>query len=83
MKLDKAVVERLATPIRATWNYIGHDVYEMCDGDNECAIEMCIDADRLTTCGNDATAQQFVRDLIAEHGYPKVLKFLSKQFSFV
>ena len=83
MKLDAAVTARLKTPILATWNYIGHDVYEMCEGDNECAIEMCIDADRLTTCGKDEEATLFVRSLIKEHGYPRVLKFLSKQFPFV
>jgi hypothetical protein len=83
MKLDKTVVETLKKPINATWNYIGSDVYEMCDGDNECALEMCIDADRLTTCGNDASATTLVRDLIKEHGYAKVLKFLSRNFRFV
>lgn len=83
MKLDKAVVDRLKTPMWDAWNYIGHDVYEMCEGDNEVAIEMCIDADRLTTCAEDEEAQLLVRALIAEHSYPKVLKFLSKNFCFV
>lgn len=82
MQLNKEVIARLNTPMWATWNYIGHDVIEFCE-DNECAIEMCIDADRLASCANDQGAQDLVRELIAEHGYNTVLKFLSKNFCYV
>lgn len=82
MQLNKEVINRLQKPMWATWNYIGHDAMEFCE-DNECAIELCIDADRLSSCADDPEAQQLVRDLIAEHGYNKVLKFLSKNFCYV
>ena len=83
MKLDQTVVATLKPAMMATWNYIGHDVYEMCDGDNLCAVEMVIDADRLDMCGGDAAANLLVRELCKEHGYSKVLKFLNKHFRFL
>jgi hypothetical protein len=80
MQLDKAVVDQLRHPMWLVWNYIGSDC--MVD-DNECAIEMCIDADRLTTCAEAPEADKLIGELIKEHGYNKVLKFLSKNFLFV
>jgi len=72
-----------------TWNYIGYDAEEMCDGDNECAIEMCIDADRLTMCSNQSTqtvgeeATAILNSVIEFSDYKKVLKYLSKQIQLV
>ena len=80
--LDTAVLKVIRPAMLATWNYIGSDVEEMCDGDNEQAVEMCIDADRLLICGKDAAAHALVSALIAQHGYVKVLKFLEKHFTF-
>jgi len=82
MKLDQAVVTRLRQPMGKTWNYIGSDAMEFCTSNAE-AIEMCIDAGRLETCGNDKEASQLISELCKEHTYPKVLKFLSKNFRFV
>ena len=83
MKLDQAVLDQLRNPIHKVWNYIGSDVYDLCEGDNECAIEMCIDANRLSMCVNEDVAEALVMSLVKEHGYTKVLKFLSKNFHFV
>jgi hypothetical protein len=80
--LDKAALDTLSEPIWDVWNYIGHDIEGMID-DNDCAIEMCIDADRLTTCADDPEAQAFVHELIKEHGYTTTLEFLSKHMRFV
>ena len=82
MKLDNAVVDQLRHPIWLVWNYIGSDCIDSVD-DNECAIEMCIDADRLTTCADAPEADKLVGELVREHGYNKVLKFLSNNFRFV
>lgn len=76
MKLDQTVIDTLRPAIQASWNYIASDVYDLCSDEEE-AIEMAIDADRLTTCAEDADAQQLVRDLCAQHGYSATLKFLA------
>ena len=79
-KLDQTVIAELRAPIWVCWNYIASD----CEvDDNECAIELCIDANRLTTCAEAPEAEALVSELIKEHGYNKVLKFLSKNFPFV
>ena len=78
----KAVVKDLTKPIHAVWDQIAPDAEEMCDGDNECAVEMCIDADRLLLTGNDA-AQLVLRTAIAEHGYVSVLSALSAEIFLV
>lgn len=83
MKLDQNVISQLSAPINKVWNYIGYDAVEACGNDNACAIEMCIDANRLSTCVNEKAAEDLVMSLIKEHGYTKVLKFLSKNFRFV
>ena len=82
MQFDQAAVDQLREPILKVWQYIASDVYDICD-DNLCAVEMCIDANRLSTCVDEPEAEAFVMLLIKEHGYPKVLKFLSKNFRFI
>jgi hypothetical protein len=77
MQLDNTVIATLRTPIRASWNYIAHDVYDLC-GDDEEAMEMAIDAGRLTTNAEDASADALVISLVKEHGYHTTLAFLSK-----
>lgn len=85
MKLDQAVVTALRPAIREAWNSIAHDVYDMCEGDNECAMEMTFDADRLQTVQplHGAKAQELVRALAVEHGYGKLLTFLSKNIQLL
>jgi len=78
----KAVVKDLTNPIYAVWDQIAPDAEDFCDGDNECAVEMCIDADRLLMTGNDA-AQLVLRTAIAQHGYTSVLKALSSKIFLV
>ena len=55
MELTQAVAD-LKGPVYMVWDSIGYDAEELCDGDNECAVEMCIDAGRLTMYANDAAA---------------------------
>lgn len=83
MKLDKAVVAMLESAILKTWSQIGYDALQAIEEagermDNETAMEFCIDANRLLLNGGDKVADETVRDLCKEHGYAKVLKFLSK-----
>lgn len=78
---DKAFVPVITPEIEAAvigvWNAIAPDAAEVVE-DNECAVEMCIDANRLSTFGyqNEESA---VTKLIAEFGYMVVLKALSKK----
>lgn len=85
MKLDEDFMKIVKQPIYAVWDYIGSDVMQCCDEcgepcDNESAVESCIDANRLTT-QNFKEADDAVLAAIKEHGYPKVLKFLTKNIS--
>jgi hypothetical protein len=82
MKLDATVISQLNQAVYATWNYIGSDAMEFCESNGD-AIEMVLDADRMTTCGNAPEADALVSELIKEHGYSKVSKFLSKNFRLV
>lgn len=87
MQLNKSVVDRLSPAMNATWNYIG---YDLVNSIAECgermtnahAIEGCIDANRLASCGNDSEADKLVSELIKEHGYKKVFNFLKRNFKF-
>ena len=64
------------------WNYIASDVLEFADS-NESCVEMCVDAGRLSECGESPEAQELVSTRARDVGYPKVLKFLSKEFSLL
>ena len=90
MELTKANVQSLSQPLYQVWNAIGYDMYDVFD-DPECdeeltpevIIECCIDANRLTTFvdGEEGkAAEALVTQLIKEHGYDEVLKFLAKTF---
>jgi len=68
--------------IAITWDYIAADAYEMCEDDNEIAVEMTIDAGRLKM-NNYADAQNEVRSLINAHGYAPVLAAISKKLQLL
>jgi hypothetical protein len=86
MELTANIVAPLEQPLFEVWNQIGYDVYEIYNGkspDPEEVIELCIDANRLSTfiSGEEGVAaEQLVRALIDKHGYHNVLSFLAKQF---
>jgi hypothetical protein len=88
MKLTKAAVADLEGPLYQVWSIIGYDVLSACEEageklDYETVIECCIDANRLTEfVKGDAglRAEARVKELINEHGYDRVLKFLAKTF---
>ena len=85
--LDGRIVDRLKKPITTVWQLVGYDVVSECQRagepiDNETAIECCVDADRLRFEGKDRQADDFF-NIVTEHGYPTVLKFLSKNIRLV
>jgi hypothetical protein len=83
MKLDATVLEQLKQPILSVWQQVGYQVQLDCEEmgerlDNISALECCIDADRLRYEAGNARAQKLVDQLCEQHGYDKVLKFLSR-----
>lgn len=83
MDLSKGI-DQLVDPVLVVWNAIGYDVEESLQAmgdelDNESAIEMCLDADRLLLNGHDAAAHQLLRDLCREHGFGQVVQGLAKR----
>lgn len=77
MKLDKEFLEKVENPIYRVWDQIGHDILELEDVDNEECVETVIDASRLETFGHKE-AQDLISEAIKEHGYIKVLEFLTE-----
>lgn len=87
MKLDQTVVDRVRGSVLLTWNAIGSDIVACCDEvgedlDPESCMESVLDADYMLHYGGAQGAEnhKLVRDLIDEHGYRKVLTFLSNKF---
>ena len=77
----------LLRAIYAVWQQIGYDCEAACEGDNECAVEQCIDADRLhpsmSFVHDEGAAHRELRTLINTHGYGTVLKALSRALRLV
>lgn len=69
----------LREAIVATWGYVAADCDDM---DNDEAIEVTIDANRMATMGYEA-ADFLIMKLVKENGYLPVLKYLSKKISLV
>lgn len=71
--------------VRRCWGYIAPDAEEMCEGDNECAVEMCIDADRMTSfCGEDGKkAAEIVSRLYRDYPTGKALSYLSRNIQLL
>ena len=87
-KLDKALADKLSKPIWRVWNYIGDESMQLAQecGErmtNAAAMEGCTDANRLTSCAQDPASDKLVTDLIQEHGYAAVQKFLCKHIKLV
>lgn len=83
MKLDHNVIEQLSNPINQVWQYIGGEVEEMVGDANDEALELCIDAGRLTTVANSPSADELVSQLIDEHGITQVFDFLNENIRLV
>lgn len=71
--------KQLIADIQTVWQAIAHDCLEFCE-DNESAIEMCIDANRLATFANKSSDDE-IQQLCKEFGYQTVLRQLSKSLT--
>lgn len=77
-------LDQLVEPLLVVWNAIGYDVEESLQAmgeelDNESAIEMCLDANRLLLNGNDAKAEELLNQLCREYDFGQVVKGLAKR----
>lgn len=77
MPVHTDIIEAIKNPIRMTWSNIAADAAEFVTS-NEEAMEMVIDANRLTMFGYK-DADGIIRKMITDSGYPEVLSALSKQ----
>jgi hypothetical protein len=82
MKLDKDFIKAVSGPIWTTWNYVSPDAG---DCDNEEALELCLDADRMTMLAQSKreleehkAADALIDAAIKEHGYDAVMAFLDE-----
>ena len=71
--------EQLVKDVQTVWQAIAADAAEFCE-DNESAIEMCIDANRLAIFANEMSDVEIKR-LSKEFGYQTVLRQLSKSLT--
>lgn len=67
--------------VNKVWNTITSDSAEFCE-DNESAVEMCIDANRLSMYGCEASEIE-LRGYIAAHNYRMVLRELCKVVTLI
>lgn len=82
MQLDQHFVNTVRAAIDKAWQQIAWDVEELC-GDNEEALEMCLDADRLLINAEDQVAHCAAKMAIRQNGYQKTLKFLAQHITLV
>ena len=76
------ISDKLLSAIACVWDNIVSDAYEMCEGDNEIALEFVLDASRLTLSGFPQEDHE-VSELISEFGYDKVLNVLDKKIQLL
>lgn len=74
MSLNAVFLSAVKPAIVSTWGQIAPDA---CVSDNEEAMEVVLDAGRLTFAGYPE-ADRFVSDMCKLHGFSKVTKFLGK-----
>jgi hypothetical protein len=68
--------------ILVTWDSIASDAYELCEGDNEIAMELVLDANRLTSNGYEE-ADLEISTLCAQHGFGAVRETLAKKIQLL
>jgi hypothetical protein len=84
-----ALAEMIKPAILNVWDQIGSDVMALVEDpgeiENDGAIEMCVDADRLRTMGgaDGAAADDMLTDAHAEHGWDDVIKALTETINLV
>lgn len=75
------ISNQLIQAIHSVWSDIAPDAMEFCE-DNDCAIELTIDADRLLTHGHAEAAKE-VHELFKQHGIIKVMAELNEKVKLI
>ena len=68
--------------IYATWDSIASDAYDICDGDNSVAMELVLDASRLTMNGY-AEADAEIKTLCHQYDWGDVCETLAKRIQLL
>lgn len=68
--------------IYSTWDSIASDAYDICEDDNSIAMELVLDASRLTMNGF-AEADAEIKALCVEHGWAEVCETLAKRIQLL
>lgn len=76
IKLDKRF-ENFKRDVYYVWEYIGADCGAV--GDNEEAIEVCLDADRLLIYIDAKESYEFMKEILRTVSFRRFIKFLSKE----
>ena len=76
------ITDKTEAAIYAVWDAVAADAYEICEGDNEIAIELVLDAGRLTMEGY-ADADAEISKLNAELGFAEVRAALAKRIQLL
>lgn len=78
--LTEEQINILSPAVHATWDYISADM--PMDIDNDTAIEMVIDADRMATMGF-GLADSLTKRLLKDNTVDEVFETFGKQFTLV
>lgn len=84
-----AMAEMIKPAILNVWDQIGEDVMALVTDpgeiENDGAIEMCVDADRLRTMGgaDGAAADDLLTEAHGEHGWDDVIEALTNVIDLV
>ena len=75
----------LKPTILRVWDQIGSDVMALGQIDNQSAIEMCVDSDRLRTYGGDdgAAHDALIEAANVEHGWDDVIFALTESIDLI
>ncbi len=78
--IDPEMKKRIISAMNRTWNYVGHDLLAESDGDIPQAevIEVVLDADRVTSFGDDKDAAKVLYEL----SYTEMKKLAREVFPF-
>jgi len=67
------------------WSQIAPDAMEMCEGDNAVAVEMILDANRLSMfCGvTGATSEALLSEMYTKYGFGQVCQYFALEVSLL
>jgi len=85
IKLDLAFIALVEGPINRTWNYIESDAHQLGRVTNAGAMELCLDAGRMSMIDKvkGKAADELISAACKQHSYTNVDRFLRKHITLV